>query len=169
MLLNHGANPNQTFKDGHSLLYYVKDDERLTTLLLNFGADPNIPTRNGFVPIETTNPTIVKLLFEHGANPNYINSYYNYPVFRSILYNDDEAIIELFLKYGANPNILIKDNDRTILPALSYAIKHNKLNSVGLLLLYGAEPNVLDRYGKYPYEYATKPEMIFRLQLLGLL
>jgi ankyrin repeat protein len=81
LLINRGANPNQTDPEGWTPLHTAVDLGRLSMirLLLDKGADPNKQTTQGYTSlhlatyIQLTNETkrkeIIKTLLEAGANP----------------------------------------------------------------------------------------------------
>lgn len=83
MLLKAGARPNdQSSHFGETALYgtiehandkHPTETANIIKKLLEAGADPNIPVRNGETPLHravaSLRPDLVKLLLDHGANP----------------------------------------------------------------------------------------------------
>ena len=92
-----------------------------------------------YIACEKKNTYIVKLLLEHGANPNLDK----YKICTPLLLacsknNDNEDVIKLLLEYGADPNKVIFKN----LSPLVCVAKDNKYKLVKLLLEYGAEKKI---------------------------
>lgn len=94
---------------------------------------------------EWSNPQIVKLLLDHGADPNVPNN----EGCTSLIFASEHGNIEavkLLLEYGANPN----PNNCRWLPLIS-SIRQLDITSnieiIKLLLAYGADPKYKTSYG----------------------
>jgi hypothetical protein len=115
----------------------------------------------------TRNTELVRLLLKHGANPNFIEKSQN-GVESGIwgyVYKEDNEIVKLLLEYGADPNIpwLFNPNrESRLYPLESFLnlhfepgdgmtldeFKEKKLESIRLLLKYGADPSKINYSGR---------------------
>jgi hypothetical protein len=147
--------------------------EELRRLLEN-GADPNTILDGRFSIITplydatmTRNTELVRLLLKHGANPNFIEKRHSgieTGIFGNVFHEDIE-IIKLLLEYGADPNIpwLINPAGGSRLYPLQIFLnqhfepddgmtidefKEKKLESLRLLLKYGADPSKINYSGR---------------------
>lgn len=74
--LEEGANPDETDRDGQSLLEIAAAKGRfsMVRLLIHYGADPDLPDISGKTPLyraaQNGYPEIVRILVAHGADPN---------------------------------------------------------------------------------------------------
>ena len=144
-LLNSGANPNIKDEYGYPLLHDAllhashKENHEIVKLLLKAGAEPNIKNYYGNTALMAVQPTDVKtfkLLLESGANPNLPSMWGSevrtYPI-HSVL-GDEYVDLGDFYKNRLE-------------------FKEKKLESLRLLLQYGADPTVKN-YGESALEYA---------------
>jgi hypothetical protein len=131
-LINAGINKRdvagQTF-----LLYLIthfsiqKDESELTNviqLLINNGANPNIPSSAGLLPLHATIwlqlPQVAQLLLGHGANPNLKIP----PPPLSIAGGQRKPeFVQLLLKYNAAPNVPDENNQTPLEKALDERAK----------------------------------------------
>ena len=146
--------------------------EELRRLLEN-GADPNTILDGRFditFPIYkatmTRNTELVRLLLKHGANPNFIEKNHNgieTGIFGNV-FPEDIEIVKLLLEYRADPNIpwLFNPNRGSRLYPLELFLnlhfepddmtldefKEKKLESLRLLLKYGADPSKINNSGR---------------------
>jgi ankyrin repeat protein len=98
----------------------------------------------GFMPI-------VKLLLEHGANPDISNFNKITPLLYAVRYNNYE-ICSLLLEYGSDVNLQdIYGNSPLI-----GAAKNGKMEIVELLLSYGANVDIQDHEKLKALDYAQK-------------
>lgn len=111
--------------------------------------------------VDSCNPDAVRFLFEHGADPNYINEDYDCPLSDlQFGYDDPEddqdryKTAKLFLEYGADPNLMVEGE--TVFDAVTYSVYDDfgeldfpyLVEFYKLLVLYGG--------GGFGYE---KPEL----------
>jgi ankyrin repeat protein len=147
-LLNSGANPNIKDEYGDPLLHISvthslhKENHEIVKLLLKAGAKPNMYADDGNTILGSVQPTDVKtfkLLLESGANPNlpsmnYDGSVRKYPI-HTVLGDDYDA-----------PYFNLYNN--------RLEFKEKKLETLRLLLQYGADPTNKDSDGRNALEYA---------------
>ena len=146
-LLNSGANPNIKDEYGHPLLHNAvlqseyKENHEIVKLLLKAGAEPNMYDDHGdtiFGSMQTTDVKTFKLLLESGANPNLpsmwgskVRKYPIHMVLSGEYVDPDDDFYKNRLEF-----------------------KEKKLESLGLLLQYGADPTNKDSDGRNALEYA---------------
>ncbi len=144
-LLKKGADINASY-NGMTVLNHsiVGIDEKTLSLLLEHGADPNIPTIDGYLPLyflaDHNQCNCVELLLKYKANPNiwmHGKSLLSHVVDR---YHTIMKMVKLLLSYGANPNIIDYKYGQIKAPIL-YAIYHHDIDILELLLKHGADPN----------------------------
>jgi len=145
-LLSRGADPNAVGNFGMRPLHlavYVGNREA-AEILLNHGADPNIRDTAGGTPLHWAVvggfPDIVELLLERGADPNAKDNAGNTPLHIAAMGHTNEVaamFIELAPRFG-----------------LEYPYDH--LDTVRILLEYGANPTVKNSYGQTPIDMALK-------------
>ena len=146
------VNLNAKNDKGNTVLAMIIKDpepnENLIKYLLSSGADPNIPNCQGRTPLHIAAfncfHNIIKILLQFGADPNQLDSEGSTPLMEYLCYNDDDdlpELLELFLQKGANPNL----HNSKMIPIMLY---WNNLTLIELLLKYGANPFVRDKYGE---------------------
>ena len=108
----------------------------IVRLLLDHGADPNL-TYALFFSVKRGYTDIVKLLVERGANPNGNRGDDNTVI--AAVANNHMDILELLLNNGAN----IEGSDFIGDTGLSYAVKYGRDSQVEWLLNIGAKVNEL--------------------------
>ena len=160
-LLEGGADPNIPDDKGATPLLLScqlapKSDTRTTdipiiaTLLLQYGADPNIQLSDGtaalhYAVVKELNSTVEVLLQVSNINYNMADSYGRTPLFFASQEGYSKIVFNL-LQVGAYPNIA--DNyGRT---PLIVACEGGKINIVSALLQAGANPNMADNIGRTP-------------------
>lgn len=120
------------------LTYEINKDKKYIPLLLENGADPNLPDETNITPlnkaIESKQPDTVELLLKYMADPNKASDDFT-PLYRAI-FSKQFDIVELLLKYDADPNQISQG-----LTPLYLAIKLNQPNIVELLLQHQASPD----------------------------
>ena len=163
LLDEHPERVNETC--GESLpIVLAADDPKLTRLLLQRGANPNVKDQRGVTAlmsaIQSGNKEVIGILREHGAkedifsaigsrnrrsvarmleeDPNCHKSKFVTPLIWAVI-SGDRAIVEMLLKAGANPNEQqqrwMQDNP------LVAATAHQQDHLIQLLLDYGAKVN----------------------------
>lgn len=163
LLDKHPEQVNETC--GESLpIILAADDPKLTRLLLQRGADPNVKDQRGvtalMAAIQAGNKEAIGVLREHGAredifsaigsrdrrsvarmleeDPNCHKSKFVTPLIWAVI-SGDRSIVEMLLKSGANPNEQqsrwMQDNP------LVAATAHQQDHLIQLLLDYGAKVN----------------------------
>ena len=172
VLISEGLDLNRTLHGGETLLLYTcrKQKTAMARLLLESGANPNIPNRHKEVPLLISvsevfwSPEITQLLLEHGADLNYVGKYGASALRSAILHADTLAGTRLFdqlLERGVELNNPCKDCcSRTM---LHYACSQGTGYMVNRLLEEGASTGAQDCKGRTPLEYARiagRPEII---------
>ncbi|XP_074104327.1 uncharacterized protein LOC141530862 [Cotesia typhae] len=120
---------------------------------------------------------MVKMLLEGGANPNYKkfnlpddSHYYAesfYPIHAAIYYNHNDILDEL-LSHGMDVNAMYEIcGEMKFTSLLHFACASHKLEAVNLLLLRGADVNILDFDGLKPISITVNlPDEQFFLHLI---
>jgi len=187
-LLKKGANPNQPNDAGATALMWAATNLEKTRVLLAHGAEVNTLSNDMRTPlmIAAGHPggtTIVKLLLEHGANPNPTRNpdSDSSPLIQAALAADPESMQLLMdrgadIKASAGPalvmaetvecpkcvDLLMKKNlDKdvytfTLLQIASFA----DANALRPMLDHGAEVNAVDPFGRTALVYAAASDLI---------
>ena len=193
MFLKCRTNPNHLDKNGQTLLYSAikSDDLEAAEILKKYKANLNHKDNQGKSPIfYTTNLQTTQWLHKNGANLNQVDNN-GQTVLHKMISENNYDISSLLLKLGANPNI----NDKYNLPPLYYAkrtktmelllqnngepnvitpqgstllhncVKSKNINATKLLLKYNANPNILDKDKKIPFDYSFNNPSIRKMLL----
>lgn len=144
ILLEHGANPDESFTYQPELIYFA---------------------------VRNNNIEVTKLLIEYGAKVNRFNYFDGTPLHLAVANNNIE-IVNLLLKNNAPINVktiyhekkrpaftTLKDFGKT---PLHIAVQNNSYQITKVLLEHGANPNIKDNSDKTPFDY-TKDDNITRL------
>jgi ankyrin repeat protein len=135
------------------------DEQGLTPLIFAIECieDPEIMT------------AIIKLLLEHGADPNQEDKETGSTPLIAAIENNNIEIIKLLLEHGAN----LENQDEKMFTPLNCAVEEGNMEIIKLLLEKGADPNeIIRQQGFTPIavaasQYATKPKaMDFLLEKL---
>ena len=82
-------------------------------LVVSCGVDPNVKDNDGRTPLHRAakrgHVDIVKLLLEHGANPNIQENKYGYTPLHVAVKNCHVDVVRVLLEHGADPTI--RDNE----------------------------------------------------------
>ncbi len=159
LLLEYGSNPNGKNGEGKTPLFEAISCARtdLMTLLLDNGADPNLPGPKHMLWPSTYQPPCLKLLLARGADSKKCSGIMELAT--SI--NNIESV-RILLKAGVDPNA---KKDGTYTPLCS-AIRDNRHDIVTLLLANGADPNT--PASEYPaFKCVTHHRAHFLPQLLA--
>ena len=157
LLLERGANPNlvlpgQTPFPVRALV--IAKEERLLTLFLQHGADPNTVDATGasllMYAVNAHRESWVRALLERGAKPDLANLQGDVPLMWAA-YERETKIAALLLAHGADVN----HKNRRGLTALMYALfAADSDEMIKLLLAAGADVNAPDAQGCTPFLYA---------------
>lgn len=141
LMLNYGCNPNAKNGEGKTALFEAIQVRRtdLMTLLLDHGADPNLPGPKHLLWPSTYQPKALQLLLSRGAD--HVKAPGIMELASSI---KNMESISILLKAGVSPNT---KKDGTYTPLCS-AIRDNSVEIVSLLLASGADPNL--KASEYP-------------------
>lgn len=172
-LLAAGADANAKGIEGATpLLYAVRDPEKVR-LLLEHGANPNLASKHGTVPLIMaagfTGPKAkesVRRLLKGGAKPNIARELYDSPLSMAIA-SGDEEMVRILIDGGAKmgplngamaatiPNVsmlrfLIRQGLNVDVPLnkqketmLRWAVADGSVEAVDILLELGADPNAI--------------------------
>jgi len=120
----------------------VLNQKRIVSKLISSGANPNIPTNDGFVPVaNTNNPEIIKMLIEEGhADMAFTSSIDGSTPLVMLLSHPKVGTeaVKTMLDAGANVNAELKDGTRPIF----YACIRGHQEPFSLLIGAGADPHV---------------------------
>lgn len=135
LMIKYDAKPNGKTQEGTTALFQCIQADRvdLMTLLLDAGADPNLPGPKHPLWPSTYKPQCLQLLLSHGADPKKAPGIMEL----ATSVNNIESI-SILLKAGVTPNIR-KDGVYT---PLCSAIRDNRPQIVSLLLASKADPNL---------------------------
>ena len=135
LLLGYGSNPNGKSGEGKTPLFEAIGSSRvdLVTMLLDAGADPNLPGPKHVLWPATYEPSCLKVLLARGADPKKCPGIME---LATSINNIDS--VRVLLQAGVDPNA---KNDGTYTPLCS-AIRDNRHDIVTLLLANGADANV---------------------------
>ena len=126
---NHGGTP----------LLYALELEKPTMLeaLLKAGANPDLPGKNGEIPLSKalSTPEFLKVLLRGKANPNIVNSD-GWPVLFEAIETGEIETVRALLVAGAKPSAADR-NGRT---AIDFATEQNRTAIVALLKKHAATP-----------------------------
>ena len=151
-LLSRGVDANTANEDGVSALMLASYHgfKPIVETLLQHGAKVGAKDNRQESALRlagSTHPDVVKMLLEHGADPN-VRDFYGKTLLVAVCEggaDHDPETLRLLLDHGADPNVA-GDNG----PPLLYAInlgQHGNIEIVRLLLAHGARPDAKDRTG----------------------
>lgn len=157
--------------DGRTALSWAanRGDIEAVGILLRFGADPNIPSLWGQVPLHwaaknkgQNSCRILEKLLEHGAEINAID-YWNRTALTYASGNHPDLLpIQLLVEKGTFVNV----RDRRLRTALGYAARLGSFRHVRYLIMSGADPNLPDEFNVLPLLEAVKNNYHDILRLL---
>lgn len=177
-LLKSGANlvggsvdPNAQDWDGNTSLHYLVASDSTNKgvdLLLEKGANPNLPNKFGETPIHVaagagqTASSNLEMLLDRGGNPNSKTLKGESPLMFAISgYMPSTAAVRILVEAGAGPECVLKTQPHVSLleRAISQSVRadYNPSNVVALMLRAGADPLVPASNGDTLEEFARNP------------
>ncbi|KAI4455258.1 ankyrin repeat ph and sec7 domain containing protein secg-related [Holotrichia oblita] len=144
-------------EDGNTLLHHAitNKDIRLFYLLLQHGANTEVPNRFGETPlhvvIQYKEEEAFKVLLRKDSNVNIQDVYQKTPLHYTVEYKNIH-FVRLLLQKGANTNL----GCRLGKSALHYAVEENNLFILEALLENGARVNLEDHDHETALHYAVK-------------
>ena len=148
-LLDRGVGPD-TGPDTHVLNEAVNQhDSESIRLLLLFGADPNLPDRDGTTPlfaaVDESFLDGATMLLKYGADPNLAAGPESESPLAAAVVGGKMGFVQLLLTYGGNPNYMMGNGNTLLIQAVD---KKSPAKHASLLLDYGADPDGKSREGK---------------------
>ena len=142
MLLDHGADPNDSNDSGATALMRAAGDLGKVRLLLQAGAEVDARSDLGRTALmiaarKATTAPILKLLLDKGADPNARDSRGVTAIMEAARAGDVESL-EVLIEHGADVNA-VRKNGRTALMAV---VRSRRLPAVRVLLKHGSDVNV---------------------------
>lgn len=152
--------------NGNSALFYSLgiDNNSLTKMFLQLGADVNIKNIKGYTPLmsavkDIKNIELVQLLIDAGADINSINIAGMTALGYSVSAKEDNSSIKI-TKLLLNSGAKVNHENPQITTALMYAAKSDNYNSVKLLLDVGADINDKNSANMTAINFANKPKIV---------
>jgi ankyrin repeat protein len=134
--------------DGSTALHWAayEDNLPLAKLLLAARADVNAVTRLQavtplFMACQSGSAAMIKLLVEHGANPNQANSLGTTPLMMAAA-SGSVAAVEALVAHGAQVNAREQTYEQT---ALMFAANLDRADAVRALIAHGADANLASK------------------------
>ncbi len=161
-MLEHGADPNQRvlttrqqFGRPKSVILALKDRSL---------DGERVVVREEFTPLmeairQSESPEIVRVLLEHGADPNLGSRHENWSSLHMAAYKGDPDVIRLLLQHGAIPHAITSERRWTPLHVLAWSGGRNpadSMQSVKLLLDAGVDPSIRDSRGRAMWQIVMK-------------
>jgi ankyrin repeat protein len=152
-LIGKGANVNAMGKVATPLINAVEEHKDMVELLLNNKADVHMTSADGFAPIHLAgNKDIAQLLFSHGAILETRGYHQRTPLHQAAMRNRND-IVEWLCAKGVNVNMVDSDGETPLTIAITQTgdnekAKKTSLETISILLRYGADPNYRDKDGK---------------------
>ncbi len=150
LLLKCEADANTRDTDGQPalMLAIIRDEYKITRMLLDHGADVHTQDSEGndalLMAIKIADSRIVRLLLQSGANPNVLYKE-GRTAFHYMALRDKTTCVPYMFDYGCDPNI--RDNDGAT--PLMYATATGRESAVRMLLEEkNIDPNIQDNDGR---------------------
>ena len=153
------GNPNSSLW----ILTHTENPEILQ-LLLEHGANPNIPGPEGQIPLHYAiglrNPQSVEVLLDAGADVNALDENFQTPLIHTIE-QGSPAIAAILIEHGADLNHQDQIGDT----ALHKAVRRRNTETARILIEKGANPSILNFSGRAPIHLAADMGQITMVQL----
>ncbi|KAI3926257.1 hypothetical protein MKW98_028393 [Papaver atlanticum] len=154
-LLEKGANPDASDDTNATPLHYAakSGDTKIMTLLLSRDVRIDVASRSGTAfqfAAGHGHRDAVKVLLDHGANPNGVNSQGMLRPLISAIFIKSWGCVELLLQAGADPNVASYGNT-----PLTVAATDGRVDDIKRLLKAGADPNYKMNGGHTSLEIAA--------------
>jgi cytohesin len=155
-LIRAKADPNSLSSDGPPLIVSALGDAPTLKALLEGGADPNHPDREGMSPLlravmQGTQPA-VELLLAHKADPNVGRPQDGWTPLQEAAQREIKGIAQVLLKAGADVNA----KGTYGFTPLHMAVSRKQREVTELLLANHADPNAKDNEGHTPLHLAVQ-------------
>ncbi len=147
-LLNNGADIHARNLNGGTALMYAAINGDLNTmkLLLNHGAEVNVDAKFNWTALMVAaakgHTDAVLILIEHGADVNARDAYQWTPLMRATHSGYQQTVATLL----AHSQVNVNEQDENGATALHHAATNGDIEIVELLLKYGAETSIKDRF-----------------------
>ncbi len=188
-LLKKGANPNARNDVNATALMWAATDLEKTRVLVTHGADVNARSDNSRTPLmiaagRPAGASIVKLLLDHGADPNPTKNPASdsSPLVQAVLAGDAESM-QLLIDHGADvkaastialgisvlmkcskcTDMLVAKNpeaDAFIVALFQSLTATSNVDAIRLALDHGADVNMADPLGRTPLMYAATSDLL---------
>lgn len=170
-LLERGADVDFFYRNkGTSLFVMVQQrtTRKVIKILLEFGADPEIPSAQGSPPLlvaaeeDDDDIEVARMLLDHGSHVNVQGREGQTPLQTAAAANNITHM-QLFLDRYADIDTQSDDGST----ALSFAVRHGNVDALALLLKKGANTEIADDFDLTPLDYAKhhKNKILERLLL----
>lgn len=156
-LIRKGADFDCQDRYGRTPLHFVclkntKISRRIVNFLVEQGCDVNIKDENGVTPlflaIRTKSTRIIEILMNNGADVNFCDKSSKSTPLHEASRKNLSSVVKWLLKAGAKTDL--KDNLEQTPLHIAVSSGHLSQELVSLLLMYGADVEVLDKDKKTP-------------------
>ncbi|KAF4957091.1 hypothetical protein FSARC_11400 [Fusarium sarcochroum] len=156
-LLQHGA-PLEP--EAIAAAVSSRDPEPLARLLLDRGADVNVPDAYGVPPLHWAvcqkPKSLIQLLLDYGADINLPEADGDFPLHYAV-YKNDKPLIQLLLDYGADVNLSDVNGNTPLYLSLAQDDDH----LVPVLLEHGAKVAVENKRRETSFSFAVSKYLLF--------
>ena len=142
-VLDSGVKSDTLVYDSPPLLWAIWGEHYyVAKLLIDRGADVNLPDDDGYTPLmaacDVGNKKIITLLLDRKANVNAVELHYGMSALQALCTNGDEALFDLLVERGADVNHIDKYGGNCLEEAAFYGNKAivEKLKAKGVTTQY---------------------------------